>query len=317
MADQNNTVTTADLAAQSIDFVEQFKNGVQGLLNAMQGVRMVPMSTGSVIQTYKDTTALPDNKDVGEGELIPLTKVSRVKDKAYTLKLNDKLRKMTSFEAIQQNGFNLAVSYTDQKLLNVAQMDAKAGLFEAMGSDSTTQINATGLQSAIARGVGKVTALFEDTDGVGATVAFVNPEDFYDWLGNQQITVQTQFGMSYIKNFLNVNTLILSNSVPTGKVYVTVNNNLAFYYVDMNGDAGQALDMETDQTGLIGVAHDKALSNAGYETLVLGGWLLIPERTDGIVTVTVSAPKASTPSQGSQSTTPSTDAPSIPPVKKN
>lgn len=283
-----NTITSQDLTAQSIDFVEQFSDSVKGLLNALTGVRLVPMANNSVVKTYTSKVTKASNATVAEGELIPLTKVERKVDQTYTLALNDKLRKVTTFEAIQALGYQRAVANTDQKLLNIAQKDAKSGLFNALDSKATAKVTgAKNVQQAISKGLGKVLSCFEDYDGAAGTVAFVNTDDFYNWLGNQQITVQNSFGLNYLKNFLNVNTIILSNSVKANTVYVTVTNNLAMYYVDMSGDAGKAFAMQTDESGLIGVTHSRLDDHLSYQTVAAGGWLFIPEKTDGIASVTI------------------------------
>ena len=287
MTVDKNTVTSADLVAQSIDFVEQFSDNVSTLLKAMGNVRMHPMANGTLIQTYKTDTSKATQRTVAEGEVIPLTKISRTKNKQYELTLTDKLRKTTTFEAIQKDGYDQAVTYTDSKLLAIAQKNAKADLFNALTSKGTTSAKGTGLQPAISAGLGKLTGLFEDTDGVGSTIAYVNPDDLYKYLGNAQITTQNVFGLKYLQNYLNVDVVFLTTAIPAGKVVMTVDNNMNFYYVDMRGQAGRTFNMRVDQTGLIGVTHKLAEEALSIDTIVAGGWLLLPERTDGIVTATI------------------------------
>lgn len=293
MAIDKNTVTSADLVAQSIDFVEQFSDNVSTLLKAMGNVRMHPMASGSLIQTYKKEVTPADKRTVDEGEVIPLTKVKRIKGDQYELKLTDKLRKTTTFEAIQKDGFDQAVAYTDTQLLGVAQKNAKKDLFKALTTSGTTSAEGSGLQLAISKGLGKLATLFEDTDNVGKTIAYINPNDLYGYLGNAQITTQTAFGLKYLQNYLNVDVVFMSASIPEGKVVMTVDNNMNFYYVDMRGEAGRTFGMKVDQTGLIGVTHKQTQESLSYDTIAAGGWLLIPERTDGIVTTTI---KEQTPS---------------------
>lgn len=284
-----NTVTTDKLVAHSIDFVEQFSDNVNTLLSAMGHVQRHPMSAGSVIQTYKSTTTPATDRTVAEGEVIPLSQVKRTKDKQYTLNLTDKLRKVTTFEAIQQDGFDQAVTFTDNKLLSIAQKNAKKDFFDALTSKGTTVTNGESLQMAISKGLGKLTGLFEDTDNVGTTIVYANPDDIYSYLGNAQITTQTTFGLKYLQNFLNADVVFLTTAIPAGKVVMTVDNNINFYYVDMHGEAGKAFNMVTDQTGLLGVKHSSIDESLSYQTIVAGGWLILPERTDGIVTSTIKA----------------------------
>lgn len=295
MTIDKNTVTSADLVAQSIDFVEQFSDNVSTLLKAMGNVRMHPMANGTLIQTYKKEVTPAGNRTVDEGEVIPLTKVKRTKGDQYELKLTDKLRKTTTFEAIQKDGFDQAVAYTDTQLLGVAQKNAKKDLFNALTTSGTTSTEGTGLQPAISKGLGKLATLFEDTDNVGKTIAYINPNDLYGYLGNAQITTQTAFGLKYLQNYLNVDVVFMSASIPEGKVVMTVDSNMNFYYVDMRGEAGRTFGMKVDETGLIGVTHKQTQESLSYDTIAAGGWLLIPERTDGIVTSTISQPTASLP----------------------
>lgn len=295
MTIDKNTVTSADLVAQSIDFVEQFSDNVSTLLKAMGNVRMHPMANGTLIQTYKKEVTPAGNRTVDEGEVIPLTKVKRTKGDQYELKLTDKLRKTTTFEAIQKDGFDQAVAYTDTQLLGVAQKNAKKDLFNALTTSGTTSTEGTGLQPAISKGLGKLATLFEDTDNVGKTIAYINPNDLYGYLGNAQITTQTAFGLKYLQNYLNVDVVFMSASIPEGKVVMTVDSNMNFYYVDMRGEAGRTFGMKVDETGLIGVTHKQTQESLSYDTIAAGGWLLIPERTDGIVTSTISQPTVSLP----------------------
>ncbi len=300
MTKDNNVITSADLVAQSIDFVEQFSDNVNTLLTAMGRVRLHPMANGSVIKTYKTDVTEAANRTVDEGETIPLTKVTRAVDKTYELLLTDKIRKVTSFEAIQRDGFSQAVTYTDSKVLSIAQKNAKKDFFDTLNSKSTTSTKGEGLQMAISTGLGKLTGLFEDVDNVGTVIAFANPDDVYAYLGGTQITTQNTFGMKYLQNFLNVDVVFLTTAIPAGKVVMTVNNNINFYYVDMRGDAGRTFGMQVDQSGLIGMKHSQVDESLTYQSVATGGWLMLPERTDGIVTATITAPKVPTGTDASK-----------------
>ena len=285
-----NTVTSDKLVAHSIDFVEQFSTNVSTLLSAMGHVQMHPMSSGTLIQTYKKENTPASSRTVDEGEVIPLTQVKRSKDKQYELTLTDKLRKVTTFEAIQKDGFDQAVSSTDAQILSIAQKNAKKDFFSALTGKGTTSATGVGLQRAISTGLGKLTGLFEDVSNVGTTIVYANPNDIYSYLGEVQITTQTTFGLKYLTNFLNADVVFLSTSIPEGKVVLTVDNNINFYYVDMHGQAGNAFNMTVDETGLIGVTHSRLDDSLSYQTVAAGGWLILPERTDGIVTSTIKAP---------------------------
>ena len=66
------------------------------------------------IQTYKYKTTMAADNAVGEGELIPLSKVKKVKGPAYQVPLH-KYRKAVSAESIRRVGSDAAINETDEK----------------------------------------------------------------------------------------------------------------------------------------------------------------------------------------------------------
>ena len=283
---ETNLTTSADLVAQSIDFTEQFTQGIQTLLNALGVVRMHPMTAGSQIKIYKSEVTKVDGA-VGEGEVIPLSKVTRKLADTLTFK---KYRKQTSIEAIQSaGGVTPAIVDTDNKLLREVQKDVKADLFGYITKTNASKTTASGadFQKAMAAALGQLAVKWEDYDT--QTVAFANPLDLYDWLGNQKIDVQNTFGLQYIQNFLGFNTIILTSAVKQGTIAATVADNINYFYAPISS-VGQLFNMTSDETGLIGVTHDSVNNNLTYETVVTMASVLTTERLDGIVLSTISAP---------------------------
>lgn len=290
MADAN-LITQADLKAQSIDFVEQFQDNVNKLLQILGVTRKIPMQVGSTIKVYKTTKTLADGT-VGEGETIPLSKVTRKEDHTETLAFK-KYRKQTTAEAIQSAGFDNAVNYTDTQLLQEVQKNIKKDLVtELVSGKSATNATGANFKLALAHALGQLAVKWEDDDIT--SVAFVNPLDFYDYLGNADITVQNAFGLQYIQNFLGVNVIILSAVVPQGKIAVTAADNIIFAYAPVSGQLG-VFNLVSDQTGFIGVSHEVKQDNATYVTMAMLANVLFAERLDGIVLATIDAgsdPKA-------------------------
>lgn len=285
---ETNLTTSADLVAQSIDFTEQFTQGIQTLLNALGVVRMHPMTAGSQIKIYKSEVTKVDGA-VGEGEVIPLSKVTRKLADTLTLTFK-KYRKQTSIEAIQSaGGVTPAIVDTDNKLLREVQKDVKADLFDYITKANASKTTASGadFQKAMAAALGQLAVKWEDYDT--QTVAFANPLDLYDWLGNQKIDVQNTFGLQYIQNFLGFNTIILTSAVKQGTIAATVADNINYFYAPISS-VGQLFNMTSDETGLIGVTHDAVNNNLTYETVVTMASVLTTERLDGIVLSTISAP---------------------------
>lgn len=287
MATENIT-TSKDLIAQSIDFTEQFTGSISTLLQALNVTRMQPMAVGSQIKIYKSEVTKA-NGNVAEGEVIPLSKVTRklADTKELTYK---KYRKQTTAEAIQSAGFNAAVNDTDSKLLRSIQGDIKKDFFDFVQT-GTTKTSGDTFQKAIAQALGQLAIKWEDEDV--QSVLFANPLDFYTYLGDSNITTQTAFGLTYIQNYLGFDTIILTGAVKQGTIAATASQNLNYAYASMNGSLSQTFSLTTDETGLIGVVHNALTENASFETMALTSGVLFPERLDGIVVATVgtSAPK--------------------------
>lgn len=285
MATENITTST-DLIAQSIDFTEQFTGSISTLLQALNVTRMQPMAVGSQIKIYKSEVTKA-NGNVAEGEVIPLSKVTRkladTKELAYK-----KYRKQTTAEAIQSAGFNAAVNDTDAKLLRSIQGDIKKDFFDFVQT-GTTKTSGDTFQKAIAQALGQLAIKWEDDDV--QSVLFANPLDFYTYLGDSNITTQTAFGLTYIQNYLGFNTIILTGAVKQGTIAATASQNLNYAYAALNGNLNQAFNLTTDETGLIGVVHNSVTENASYETMALTSGVLFPERLDGIVVATIASLK--------------------------
>ena len=284
MATENIT-TSKDLIAQSIDFTEQFTGSISTLLQVLNVTRMQPMAVGSQIKIYKSEVTKADG-NVAEGEVIPLSKVTRkladTKELAYK-----KYRKQTTAEAIQSSGFAAAVNDTDSRLLRSIQGDIKKDFFDFVQT-GTTKANGETFQKAIAQALGQLAIKWEDDDV--QSVLFANPLDFYTYLGDSTLTTQTAFGLTYIQNYLGFDTIILTGAVKQGTIAATASQNLNYAYASMNGSLSQAFSLTTDETGLIGVVHNALTENASYETLALTSGVLFPERLDGIVVATVGTP---------------------------
>ncbi|MDO5008533.1 MAG: hypothetical protein Q4E15_06445 [Lactobacillus johnsonii] len=291
MAADANLIKKSDLIAQSIDFDEQFTQGIKKLLEALGVTRMRPMAVGSQVKIY-NTDLTKATTTAGEGEVIPLSKVAKSLKATKELTYN-KYRKQTSFEAIQSTGFKGAVTDTDTELVREMQKDIKSTLYGAM-LEGTSSATGTDLQAALANSLGTLAALWEDYDVT--SVAFMNPQDVYGFLGGQKVDVQSAFGLNYIQNFLGVNVVIMSAAIPKGKIATTVSGNMNFFYADVrNGEAAKAFDLQPDESGLIGTTHRAVNESLNYETVAVTSGLLVPERADGIVVATIGANQPSTP----------------------
>lgn len=131
---------------KSIDFVNRFEAGIRELLTLLGVTRLEALSQDMKIQMYKWTATLKDGA-VGEGEDIPLSKVTRAKDRSFQVTFN-KWRRAVSAESIARHGASLAIDQADNKLLRQIQGGIKTKFVDFLGT-APTKIDAEGLQKAL------------------------------------------------------------------------------------------------------------------------------------------------------------------------
>lgn len=273
---------------KSIDFVNRFEAGIKDLLALLGVTRKEPLSRDMKIQMYKWTTDLK-NGVVAEGEDIPLSKVTRAKDKAFQVAFN-KWRRAVSAEAIARHGASLAIDQADDKLLRQIQGGIKTQFTTFLGT-APTKITGVGLQKALANSWGKLNT-FEEFDGA-QFVSFINPMDAATYLGDTKVLADASnvFGMTLLKNFLGANNVVVLNAIPEGKVYSTAVDNIVLAYLDMRAsDLGDIFVDFTDETGFISATRGRTLRNATYESLFMNALVLFPEIPTGVVEATIDAP---------------------------
>lgn len=286
MAVQENTNVSTDFAkAQSIDFVNQFTDGIKKLQEMLGITRRQALSEGSTIKTYKSKVTLADG-NVAEGDLVPLSKVEKIPDKTYELAFR-KYRRAVTLEAIQRSGFDQAVQEADSALLRRIQSNIRTDFASFLATGTGTAAGKT-LQAVVADAWGQLQVLFEN-DNAGAVVVLANPMDVSAYLGGSGITTQNAFGMTYFKAFLDVG-MMANASVPKGKIYATVADNINLAYPKVSGgEISKAFSFTTDETGLVGITHAPDYSRSSYETHIITGPTLFAERLDGVVVGTISA----------------------------
>lgn len=285
MAAETNTIMAADVvAARMADFNLQFTAKLNHLAEILGSTRRIPVIEGTTIQGLKVTGSITSDA-TPEGELIPLSKYTTTAVPLTTAALV-KVRKTTTMEAVLKGGINEVVATTEKAISDV-QKKIRGNFFTLLGTGTST-VTGAGLQAALAAGWGKLQVLFED-DAV-EPVFFVNPEDVSDYLAKAQITLQKEFGMSYVENFLGLGTLIMSASITKGTYYATAKENIITYYVDMaNGQIADAFKLTVDDTGYVGIREYVDGDYARLTELIVCSVNFIPERLDGIVKGTITA----------------------------
>lgn len=293
MAEDKLTVMNDLGEIKTIDFVNKFSTNISELLTLLGVTRKEPLSADMKIKTYKWETDI-NQTSVGEGETIPLSKVTRKADKEYQVEWFKK-RRAVSAEAIARHGASLAIDQADQRVMREIQNKIKTDFFTFLKTNPT-QVTGTGLQGALAQTWGKLQT-FSEFDG-SPIVSFVSSLDVANYLGDKAVGADASnvFGMTLLKNFLGMQNVIVLPNVPQGKVYSTAVENLVLAYLDVNGsDLGGMFADYTDETGLIASSRDRSISNLTYESVFFGALKLFAEIPKGVIEATIQEPAVSVP----------------------
>ena len=283
---ETGVTKATDIAPEiSIDYVNRFATGVQGLQKLLGISNLMPVPEGGTIRTFKYTKDIKKG-NVAEGEYIPLSTVKRELDQTYTLTLN-KWRRNTTAEAIQSKGESRAINDTDVRLVAGIQGLTKDDLLGAVTGTSKTSKEGKTLQEALANMWGALEVVFENYDGFDAGtgadadkyVFFANPTDIATYLA---------FGLNYLKGFLGLGTVIALAKVAAGSIFGTAAQNVNIAYVPANGSAlSKTFGLTSDATGLIGITHSVVTTNATVDTLAMSGTKIFPEISDAVLKGTI------------------------------
>lgn len=291
MAKENLTKSAnIETAAREIDFVTRFGNNWEHLREIMGVSRLIRKPAGTVLKSKYAEVTLEDG-NVAEGDEIPYSQ-SAVKTKDYATITVEKFAKAVSIEAINEHGYNDAVALTDDQFLFELQTTVTDRFYTFLKTGELTNTKAT-FQAALADAQGQVRNKFKTMHkGVTEIVGFCNILDAYDYLGAANITVQNQFGMNYIENFLGYRRLFLcsEHEIPKNMVLATPVENMILYYVSPEDSdfARAGLPYRTDgETNLIGFHVQGNYNTAVSESFAIMGMTLMAEYIDGIAKITI------------------------------
>lgn len=289
-AAHDGLIKSADIQVTSrkIDFVTQFARNWQALQDIMGITRPIEKPNGTEL-TSKYAEGNLESGNVGEGEFIPRSHFT-VKEKPYGKITVEKFAKEVSIEAVEEHGEEAAINMTDEEFL-VELQEMVSGRFYDYLKTGTMTFEEKTFQMAFAMALGKVKDKFKKMHrNVTGIAVFVNTLDLYAYLGSSEITIQTAFGFSYIKNFLGAELTFISSEIPRGQMIATPINNIVSYYVNPqnSGFAKLGLNYTTDGvTNLIGFAVKGDYDRATGVSYALMGFLLFAEYIDAIAVVTI------------------------------
>lgn len=287
------TSSMSGITAREVDFVTRFADNWQALTDILGIVRPIKKAPGTQLVSYTVEPKTGLAEQVGEGQQIAFTEF-KVTPKTYENITLEKYAKSVSAEAIAKYGAAVAIEKTDDEFLVKLQNKVLTKFYTFLATGTLTKTENT-WQRALAMAKGAVLNKFSKMNkSVTDVVAFANVMDYYDYIGNRSITVQTYNGIQYVKDFMGYNTVLLldEDKIPAGKVFATPVENIDLYYVDPSDSefAKAGLVYTTDGvTNLIGFHAEGQYSTASGNSYAIMGLTLWAEYLDGIAVVTVSA----------------------------
>lgn len=284
--------TYEGITAREIDFVSRFNQNWDALRKIMGIMRPIRKAPGTQLVSVKAKVTLAEGA-VPAGAVIPYSKTTFSVAKKADLEI-EKYAKAVPIEDVNKYGAALAVQKSDKAFLNELQNKVLTNFYTFLNTGTLTSTETT-WQRALAMAKGNVINKFNTmrltvTDVIG----FANVLDFYDYLGDAQITVQNQFGLTYVQNFMGYSTLFLLSEpdIPRGKVIALPIENIDLYYVDPGDSEFAQLGLVytvQGETNLLGFHANGNYSTAVGESFAIMGMKLWAEYIDGIAVVTVSA----------------------------
>lgn len=284
------TDNLSEIKAREVDFVERFTDTWEGLQDVFNIMRPIKKESGTTLVSYEASVELEDG-NVGEGEEIPYSSAT-ITPVYYDDLTIEKYAKAVSIEAVSQYGPEIAIQKTDDEFLRELQGQVMDTFYEFLQTGTLTAEKSS-FSRCVSYSIGLVRDKFKklrkDSTNI---ITFVNTLDAYTYLGSQNLTVQSEFGLTYLQNFLGATTLVLSSEIPEGTVISTPSENIVLYYVDP-ADAGfkqLGLDYTVQgETNLIGFHANGNYSTAVGESFALLGMTLWAEYLDGIAIVTINS----------------------------
>ena len=281
-----------NVTAREIDFVTRFGQNWDALKAILGITRAIKKAPGSKLIAYTADVTL-ESGSVDPGEVIPYSKATIVQS-AYDDLTIEKYAKAVPIEDVSKYGASIAVQKSDEAFLTKLQNVVLGKFYTFLNTGSLTGTAST-WQMALAKAQGEVLNKWATMQkDVTAVVGFANILDAYDYLGSATITVQTKFGINYIKDFMGYSTLFLlpASQVARNVVLATPIENIDLYYIDPNDAEFRQLGLDytvQGETNLIGFHANGNYSTAVGESFALMGMALWAEYLNGIAKITVNS----------------------------
>lgn len=282
------------ILAREIDFVSRFEKNWDRLRELMGIMRPIRKAPGTTLSQVKASVTL-ESGEVDPGEVIPYSKTAFTKVAFQDITIG-KYAKAVTIEEVNKYGAAIAVEKSDDAFLNALQLKVMTDFYTFLNDDTNATTGTAGnFQKALAKAKAEVLSVFQEANLTATeVVGFANIMDAYDYLGEANITVQSDFGINYVKNFLGYGTLfLLSDSfIDQGTVIALPVENIDLYYIDPSDSEFARLGLDytvSGETNLIGFHAQGAYHTAVGESYALMGMKLWSEYANGIAIITFGA----------------------------
>lgn len=286
------------VTAREVDFVTRFGQNWDALREIIGIARPIQKAPGTKLTSHNASVTLASGT-VNPGNVIPYSKATITKAAQADLTI-EKYAKAVPIEDVDKYGAAIAIEKSDDAFLTQLQRTVMNKFYTFLATGSLTGTAAT-WQAALAKAQGEVLNKFATIQkDVTEIVGFANILDAYDYLGAADISVQTQFGLNYIKDFMGYRTLFLlpAAQIARNKIFATPVENIDLYYVDPGDSEFARLGLNytvQGETNLIGFHAQGNYSTAVGESFALMGMALWAEYLDGIANITISASNTTNP----------------------
>ena len=282
----------SNVTAREIDFVSRFGQNWDALMQILGIMRPIRKAPGTRLISYTADVTL-ESGAVDPGEIIPYSKTTIVQSTLSDLSI-EKYAKAVTIEEVKDYGAEIAIQKSDDAFLTKLQNVVLGKFYSFLNTGSLTGTAAT-WQAALAKAQGEVLNKWATMQkDVTQIVGFANILDAYDYLGAADITVQTQFGINYVKNFMGYSTLFLlpAAQIARNVVIATPVENIDLYYIDPGDSEFGRLGLNyttQGETNLIGFHAEGNYNTAVGASFALMGMALWAEYLNGIAKITVNS----------------------------
>lgn len=280
---------------REIDFVTRFGQNWDRLRDILGIMRPIRKAPGTQLSTVKATVTL-ESGTVGPGDVIPYSKTAFTKATFEDLTI-EKYAKAVTIEEVEKYGAEVAIQKSDEAFLNQLQTKVLTDFYSFLNNSTGTSTTGTAAtwQKALAKAKAEVLSYFQE-NSLTATevVGFANIMDAYEYLGEADITIQSEFGINYVKNFMGYSTLFLMSDsfIPQKRVIALPVENIDLYYIDPGDSEFARLGLDytvQGETNLVGFHAQGAYHTAVGESYALMGMKLWAEYADGVAIITVAS----------------------------